>query len=191
MSISGNSVEYLGYVIDRAGIHTSPLKVQAIVDAPAPTDLGELCAFLGLVMYYEKFIKNLSSLSAPLNQLFRTETKWKWSDHCEQRFKALKDALVLAEVLCHYNPTLPLDLACDASAVGIGAVIFHTVLDGSEKPIAYASRTLSKSELNYIQIEREALGIIFGLKKFHQYLYGRTFTLVTDTSPWLLFWTYH
>ena len=66
-----NSVEYLGYVIDWAGIHTSPKKVQAIVDAPAPTDLGELRAFLGLVMYYGKFIKNLSSLSAPLNQLLK------------------------------------------------------------------------------------------------------------------------
>ena len=69
-----------------------------------------------------------------------------------------------------YDPTLPLGLACDASAVGIGAVIFHTLSDGSEKPIAYASRTLSKSVANYSQIEREALGIIFGLTKFHQYL---------------------
>ena len=109
--------------------------------------------------------------------------KWKWSDHCEQRFKALKDALVSAEVLCHYNSTLPLGLACDASVVDIGAVIFHTLSDGSEKPIAYASRTLSKSEGNYSQIEKEALGIIFGLKKFHQYLYSRTFTLVTEYKP--------
>ena len=69
-------------------------------------------------------------------------------------------------MLCHYNPALPLGLACDASAVGIGAVIFHTLSDGSEKPIAYASRTLSKSEANYSQTEREALGIIFGLKSF-------------------------
>lgn len=106
--------------------------------------MSELRAFLGLVMYYGKFIKNLSSLSAPLNQLLRKETKWKWSDHCEEKFKALKNALISAEVLCHYNLVLPLGLACDASAVGIGAVIFHTLSDGSEKPIAYASRTLSK-----------------------------------------------
>ena len=72
--------------------------MQAIVNAPARTDVSEIRAFFGLVMYYGKFIKNLSSLSAPLNQLLRKETKWKWSDHCEQRFKALTDALVSAEV---------------------------------------------------------------------------------------------
>ena len=79
-------------------------------------------------MYYGKFIKNLSSLPAPLNQLLRKKTKCKWSDHCKQSFKALKGALVSAEVLCYYNPTLPLGLACDGSAVGIGAVIFQMIV---------------------------------------------------------------
>ena len=73
----------------------------------------------------------------------RKKTKSKWSDHCKQSFKALKNIFVSAEVLCHYNPTLPLGLACDASAVGIGAVIFHTLSVGTEKPIAYASLTSS------------------------------------------------
>lgn len=80
--------------------------------------------------------------------------------------------LVSQDVLTHYNPELPLYLACDASPYGVGAVLSHVMPDGEEKPIAYASQTLSKAERNYAQIEREVVVIVFGVCKFHQYLYG-------------------
>ena len=80
----------------------------------------------------------------------------------------------------HYNPTLPIRLAGDASAYGIGAVIAHVFPDGSERPVAFASRTLSQSERNYAQVEKEALSLIFGVKHFHSYLYG---TIITDNKP--------
>ena len=83
----------------------------------------------------------------------------------------------------HYQNNLPLRLDTDASQYGVGAVISHVFPNGEEKPIAFASRTLNKSERNYAQIETETLSIIFGIKKFHQYLYGRKFLLVTDHKP--------
>ncbi|KAL2088045.1 hypothetical protein ACEWY4_016873 [Coilia grayii] len=102
---------------------------------------------------------------------------------CASAFQKAKALQVLQEVLTHYSPELPLRLACDTLPYGVGAVLSHVMPDGVEKPIAYASRTLGKAERNYAQIEREALAIVFGVPKFHQYLYGNTFTLPTDHRP--------
>ena len=175
------SVEYLGHKIDAEGLHALPNKVEAIVNAREPKNVQELRSFLGLLNYYGKFLPNLSSTIHTLNELLQKEKRWKWSTQCAQA----KEALSSASVLTHYNPTLPLTLAGDASAYGIGAVISHTLPDGSEKPIAFASRSLSSSESNYAQIEKEALSLVFGIKKFHQYLYGRPFKLITDHKPLL------
>ena len=98
-------------------------------------------------------------------------------------FNELKDKLSSAPVLIHFSNDLPIKLDTDASQYGVGAVISHVLPSGEERPIAYASRTLTKSERNYAQIEKEALSIIFGIKKFHQYLYGRKFLLVTVHKP--------
>ena len=71
----------------------------------------------------------------------------------------------------------------DASPKGVGACLTHVMPNGAEQPVAYASRSLWEAEQNYAQIEREALSIVFAVKRFHQYLYGRKFTLVTDHQP--------
>ena len=177
------SVKYLGHRIDQHGIQALPSKVEAITNAPEPKNVPELRSFLGLLNYYGKFIPNLSSILHPLNQLLKDKQKWEWSKGCAQAFKTAKDQLTSARVLTHYDPNLLIALAADASAYGIGAVISHTYPDGSERPISFASRTLTSSERNYAQLEKEALSLVYGVKKFHQYLYGRHFTLVTDHKP--------
>ena len=177
------SVEYLGHRIDASGVHTTSQKVEAILQAPAPQNPQQLRSFLGLLHYYGKFLPNLSTLLYPLNQLLKSNARWRWSNCCQQAFQQAKEKLASAPVLAHYDPAQQLKLAADASNYGIGAVISHTYSDGSEKPIAYASRTLSSAEKNYAQVDKEALALVFGVQKFHNYLYGRHFVLVTDHKP--------
>lgn len=177
------SVEYLRHVVNAAGVQATPKKLDAILQAPAPTNLTELRSFLGLVNYYGKFISNLSTILHPLNSLLKTDVKWDWTDECVQAFAQAKEKLASAPILTHYDPNLPINLAADASAYGVGAVISHVFEDGTERPIVFASRSLTDSERNYAQIEKEALSLVFGVKRFHQYLYGRKFSLVTYHKP--------
>ena len=177
------SVEYLGHRIDRDGLHPTDEKVRAIRDAPNPRDVTELRSFLGLINYYGKFLPQLSTVLAPLYRLLRKDERWSWKAEQIKAFKKAKSLLQEAPVLVHYDNTKEIILACDASPYGVGAVISHRMDDGSERPIGYASSSLSPAEKKYSQLEKEALAIIFGVKKFHQYLYGLRFTIYTDHQP--------
>lgn len=184
------SVTYLGYVISQEGVHTCPDKIEAIKGAPVPKTVTELRSFLGLVMYYAKFVPNISTLLEPLYKLLKKNAKFQWNGECDEALNKVKFLLVSSEVLAHYSPDLPLVLTTDASSVGIGAVISHLMPGDAttgnttkERPIAYASRSLNAAERGYAQIEKEALAIIYGVRKFHQYLYGRRFILRTDHKP--------
>ncbi|KAK3739921.1 hypothetical protein QZH41_004932 [Actinostola sp. cb2023] len=184
-SFMQDQVQFLGHLIDAEGVHPAPEKVRAIVDAPVPTCVSELRSFLGMLQYYGKFLANLSTMLQPLNNLLREGVPWLWKPECQQAFNGAKEQLLSSKVLTHYDVNLPLVLACDASSYGIGAVISHVMENGEERPIAFASRTLSSSEKNYGQIEKEALSLVYGVKKFHQYLYGRKFIMETDHKPLL------
>ena len=175
-----SSVVYLGHKVDSEGLHPNPDKVKAVVEAPRPSNVTELKSFLGLLTYYGRFLPNLSTTLAPLYALLREGTPWKWSRSANEAFLAAKELLTSSDVLVHFDPEMDLLLACDASAYGVGAVLSHKMPDGSERPIAFASRTLTKVERKYSQIEREGLACIFGVKKFHTYLFGKRFTLQTD-----------
>ena len=180
-----SSVEYLGHRIDASGLHPLQDKVKAIQKAPVPTSVTELKAYLGLLSYYGKFLPNLSSTLHPLYQLLRKDQPWHWGSSQQQAFAKSKKLLTSDTCLTHFDPTLKLKLACDASSYGLGAVLAHEMPDGTERPIGYVSRTLSKAERNYSQLEKEGLACIFGIKKFHDYLFGHPFELITDHKPLL------
>lgn len=181
---SQEQVEYLGYLIDATGIHPTTEKVRAIKEAPKPCNITQLRAFAGLINYYGKFLPQIATHMAPLYKLMEKDHKWEWTDECNRAFLKCKDMLTCDAVLVHYDSKKPIKVACDASSYGLGAVLSH-VCDDGEHPIAFVSRTLTKAERNYSQIEKEALGLVFGIKKFHKYLFGRSFTLLTDHKPLL------
>ena len=178
-----SSVEYLGHRISGDGLHPTPDKIRAIVEAPAPTNVSQLRAFLGLVNYYSKFLPSLSSVLAPLYRLLRKNSHWSWGPAEDKAFQAAKAGLTSTSVLTHYDPAKDLFLDCDASPYGVGAVLSHGMEDGSKKPIAYASRSLNLAEKRYSQLDKEGLTIVFGVKKFHHYLFGRNFTIFSDHKP--------
>ena len=148
---------------------SSDQKIQAIVNTLTPGNVQQLRSILGLVNYYGKFVNNLGSILHPLNQLLKTNAKWEWTPSCSNAFAEVKQKLVSNRLPVHFDSDLPLQLAIDASSYGLGAVLSHVYPNGKEKSIAFASRTLTQAEKNYPQIEKEALSIIFGIKKFHQY----------------------
>ena len=178
-------VEFCGHIVDKDGLHKTEEKIRAIVDCPEITNVQELRSFLGLVQYYARFMPNLSAVVYPLNQLLKKNAKWQWSDECENALQTVKSMITSDLVLMNYDPALPLVLACDASSRGLGAVISHTLPDKTERPIAFASRSLNDAEKNYSQIDKEALALVWGVKKFSSYLYGNKFTLITDHKPLL------
>ena len=181
-SFAQPSVEYLGYTLSSEGIAKGH-KVEAILKMPPPINVSEIRSFLGSVQFYGKWIPNMSTLAAPLNLLLKKDSPWKWGAEQQRAFQKLKEVLSSDLILAHFDPSVPIGVSCDASEVGIGAVLFHRYPDGTERPIAHASKTLTETQKRYNPIQREALAIIFGLKKFHHFLYGRKFIVITDHKP--------
>ena len=176
-------VIYCGYGINGEGVYPVAAKVDAIKNAPAPRDVTQLRAFLGMMNYYHKFLPNVATILEPLHELLRKGQKWKWNQEQQEAFTKAKELLQSADLLVHFNPDLKLVLASDASNYGIGAVLSHEMPDGTERPIGYVSRSLNPAERNYSTIDKEALAMIVGVKKFHQFLYGKRFTIRTDHKP--------
>lgn len=142
-------------------------KIQKLM--PAPRNIRELKVFIGKINYYKK-----------LFELRRKEVNFLWRPNQEEAFDTLKTATIELIQLDHYNDQLNIVFTTDVSQNGIRAVIWHKYLDGTEKPIPFASKTLNSSQVCYSQIVKESLSIIVGVTKIHQYICGRTFELLMD-----------
>jgi hypothetical protein len=178
-------LDFIGYNISGTGVKPTDEKVSSLIKMPHPKDKPELQSFLGYVNYYDRFLRNKAAIFHPLYQLLHDGVEWQWSCKEKNAVEYVKKIMTSDIVLTPYNPQYPIVLAVDASPVGLGYVISHIMPDGLEKPIAFASRTLQAAEKNYSQLDKEALAIVCGVKKFNKYLSGREFTILTDHKPLL------
>jgi len=179
-------VAFLGHLLSENGIEVQDDKVDAVRDWPTPCNLTELGSFLGLCSYYRRFIERFADVAAPLHKLHRKNVAFEWTEEQDDAFNRLKQMLTSAPVLGMPTDNGAFYLDCDASDIGLGAVLSQNQ-NGSEVVIAYASRILTKAERNYDVTRRELLAIVFGLKTFKQYVLGRQFVIRTDHAAlqWL------
>jgi transposase InsO family protein len=182
-----STVKYVGHIISQDGIRPDPSKFEAIRNYPVPKSVRDVRAFLGLAGWYRRFIKDFSIIAAPLTNLTKKEESFSMNKEAMEAFNQLKSALTSESVVAHPDFTKPFILTTDASKIGISAILSQ-LHDGFEKPIAYASKKLTRPQKNYSATELECLAVVEGIKYFRCYLYGRRFTVVTDHRPlkWLM-----
>ena len=173
-------VEYLGWKVTADGISPTDSGTAALLKAPEPQDVHQLRSLLGSVTYFGRLLPDMSTVLAPLYQLMKKGSPCMWTRQCSAAVAKVKAMLTNPPVLMRYDPKLPLKLVTDASSVGVGAALMHVLPDGVERPVMYASRTLTATERKYAQVEREAAVVSFGVNQFHRFLYGRQFKLVVD-----------
>jgi RNase H-like domain found in reverse transcriptase len=157
-------------------------KVQALADWPRLTAVTEVQSFLGLANYYRRLIRDFARVSAPLSDLTKKGVPFEWGGGQENSFQNTKYAVTGAPVLQLADSSKPYIVTCDASDIGIGAVLEQEGEHGSH-PVAFASRKLSSAEMNYPVHEREFLAIVYALNEWRPYLHGSLFIIKPDHHP--------
>jgi hypothetical protein len=191
-----NEIDFLGYVIGKDGIRTDEKKIEKVKEFPRPTTITELRGFLGLASYYRRFIKGFSDIAKPLNELMKgikyekgikkkiqnkkISIEEKWGEKQERSFQELKEKLCTAPVLAYPNFEKEFILYTDASGFALGAVLAQIGTDEKEHVIYYASKSLTDTERNYSTTELECYAVVWAVEKFHYYLDGKKFKVVTD-----------
>lgn len=170
-------VKYLGHRYSKEGVKIDESKVKAVLEMPEPEDAEGVSRFLGMLNYLSRFIPNMSQKTAPVRELLSKEVEWHWGPEQEKGYEELKKILCEAPVLAYYDPNKELIIQVDASSKGIGCALIQ-----DSKPIAYASKALTKCQQAYAQIEKELLAIVVGCTKFEEYIIGRTARTIVQTD---------
>ncbi len=176
--VRAREIPFFGHLVGSNGVKPDPSKVKAIIDMEPPTEVKQLQSFLGMVNYLNRFSPRLASLTAPLRALLKRDSHYAWSPSHEKSFHEIKSEIEKTTALRYYDPSKPLFVQVDASGSGLGAALIQ-----EHGPIAFASKSLCGAETRYSNIEREMLGIIFGLERFHHYVYGRHVIVHSDHKP--------
>ena len=176
--IRKTEIPFFGNIYSATGVRPDPAKVQAITDLLPPKDKTELQSFLGMITYLSSYISNLSDKTTPLRQLLHKDVDFQWHQEHQKAFTELKQTIQTAGTLSYFNPSKPTVLQVDASQQALGAVLTQ---DG--KPICFASKSLTNTEKNYANIERELLAAVFAAERFHTYIYGKEFVIESVHRP--------
>lgn len=172
---------YLGHVVTPEGIKPDQKKISIIQNYPVPKNADEVRRLVAFANYYRKFIPRFSEITQPLNNLLKKNIEFIWNKECDKAFEKLKITMSSPPLLQYpdFSNENKFTLHTDASGIAIGCVLSNK----NGLPVAYASRPLNRAEKNYPTIEKELLAIVWAVKYFRPYLYGRSFKIVTDHRP--------
>jgi len=177
-----NRLEFMGHLLTDRGVGPTEARVEAVLKAREPTSVSEVRSFLGLVNFSAKFIPNMATVAEPLRKLCRQNVRFEWEQEQREAFSELKSRLANAETLAYFDKTAPTEVIADAGPIGLGAVLVQWQND-ERRVVYYASRSLSEVERRYSQTEKEALALVWACERFHVFLGGIEFSLVTDHKP--------
>ena len=166
---------FLGFVVSAAGIKVDQEKVKAIQEWPTPTSITQVRSFHGLASFYRRFVKDFSTIAAPLTEVIKKNVGFQWGEAQERSFNSLKEKLTNAPLLVLPNFSKTFEIECDASGVGIGAVLMQ-----EGKPIAYFSEKLNGATLNYPTYDKELYALVRALEIWQHYLWPKEFVIHTD-----------
>ena len=177
-----DSIKYLGHVVDAHGVHVDQDKIGVIANLPVPVDVNALRTFLGMTGFYRMFVESYARIASPLTQLLKKDTPYEWGSDQQSAFNVLRDRLINTPVLKYPDFAKPFYVCTDASSRAIGACLMQDH-KGKMHPISYASRTLTSPKKNYAVTELEGLAVVWGLRKFREFILGYEVIVQTDHRP--------
>ena len=176
--IKKRTIEYFGRRITPDGISPCPKKVKAIMNMAPPINKQELQSFLGTVNFMSAFIPNLSRKTFLMRSLLKKDIHFVWTSDMQLEFEDVKEAIADSVELTHFDPNKPAEIETDASLKGLGAVLIQ-----AGRPVKFLSKSLTGTEAEYSNIERELLAVLFACEKLHTYVFGRAMNIRTDHKP--------
>jgi hypothetical protein len=185
--------------VSECGIEVDRAKIEVNEQLPPPTNVKGIQSFLGHAGFYRRFIKNFSQIARPLTSLLAKDAPFVFNNECHEGFQFLKQALISAPIIQPPDWTLSFEIMCDASDFAVGAVLGQ-IKDKKHYAISYASKTLTRPQLNYSTTEKELLAVVFAIDKFRSYIVGAKVIIYSDhaalkylltkkdAKPWLIRW---